>query len=206
MTPLETFFEIGVPGIMLLILISFLFKDWPGWRWLEHMIIGCAAGVLVTTNYTSIRTMAIVPAMGGNYLNLIPIILGLLLYARFIPAYRWVARYGFLWIVAGGCGLIIGGTLQGNIIPQMIASGTIVGATAFDTVNNFLVFVVFLTTFSYFIFTKEQKGALGVSARLGRIFMMIGFGLAFSALITTYFAVILERVYWLMTQVFGLAL
>jgi hypothetical protein len=204
MTFLQSFFELGIPAILLLLLLSFLFKDWFGWRWLEHLIMGTAAGVVLTTTYGALNRMAFTPLINGDISMIIPIILGLLLYTRFIPQYRWLARYGFLLAIATGTGVIIGGTFQGQILPQVIDSAKIVGDTAMDTLGGILLFVGFVSTLSYFVFTREQTGILGATNRVGRLTMMVGFGLSFAWLIQTYFAVILERIYWIITKVLGL--
>lgn len=37
-----------------------------------------------------------------------------------------------------------------------------------------------LTTLSYFIYTREQKGAMGISGKIGRLFMMSSFGIGWA--------------------------
>jgi hypothetical protein len=193
--------ELYVPMVLILIALTFVFVDWPGWRWLEHFIVGSGAGVGIANNWRAIYRSALRPLMGGQYLIIFPVIFGLLIYLRFVPRYRWVARWGFLWVIAGGCGVTIGSTMQGQIIPQIIASSNILGSTAFDTLMGLIVFLIFVTTITFFIFTREHTGPLAASARIGRLFMMIGFGLGFSTLIQTYFAVLLERIHWILFKV-----
>jgi len=196
--------ESWIPIILMITAISFIFYDWVGWRWLEHWIIGTGAGVIVATNWRALYRTGINPLIGGDMLLILPIIFGICLYFRFIPEYRWVARYGFLWVIAGGAGVTIGGIMQGQILPQIIQSAKIIGPTSWDTFNGLVSAIIFLTTLTYFIFTKPHKGVLGTSARAGRLFMMVGFGLGFSTLIQTYFAVILERVQWMTFKILGI--
>ena len=196
--------EAWAPIILMLIAISFIFYDWAGWRWLEHWIIGTGAGVIVATNWRALYRSGISPLLGGNFIMILPLIFGLCLYFRFVPKYQWLARYGFLWVIAGGSGVTIGGLIQGQILPQVIESAKIIGPTPWDTFNGVVCAVIFFTTLTYFIFTKEHKGVLGTSARIGRTIMMVGFGLGFSTLIQTYFAVILERIQWIVFTILGI--
>jgi lipoprotein signal peptidase len=204
MNIIEMLFELYIPAILIIIALSFVFVDWPGWRWVEHLIVGSGTGVVLATNWTALQRSGISPLMAGEYILIIPIIFGIFLYFRFIPKYRWLQRYGFLWVIAGGMGVIIGGTFQGQILPQVIESIKILAPTPLDTINAIVMLIIFITTLSYFTYTVEHKGPLQVSAKLGRIFMMIGFGLGFSTLIQTYFGVLLERIQWILFKVFGL--
>jgi hypothetical protein len=120
---------------------------------------------------------------------------------RYAPSsIRWLQRYGYAWIVGGGLGAVLATTFQGQILPAIRQTINIPAATPLDTLNNLIGFIIFVTTLSYFIFTKEHKGVLGQSAKLGRYFLLIAFGLGFSTLLMTYFGVLLERVLWIMTQ------
>jgi hypothetical protein len=195
--------EVWIPIVLMIVAISFVFFDWFGWRWLEHWIIGTGAGVLVATNWRALNRSGITPLLAGNIILIIPIIMGLLLYFRFVDKYQWLARYGFLWVIAGGAGVTIGGMVQSQILPQVIESVKIIRPTAFETISAALVFFIFVTSLSYFLFTREHTGILGTSSRLGRLFLMVGFGLGFSTLIQTYFGVILERVQWMLFTILG---
>jgi hypothetical protein len=51
--------------------------------------------------------------------------------------------------------------------------------SAYEIVNALIVIVGVVCTLSYFTFSQEHTGALGVSAKIGRLFMMLGFGAGF---------------------------
>jgi hypothetical protein len=202
MSFLNTLFDVIIPVILIAVALTFVFADWFGWRWLEHLIVGAGTGVLVAINFNRVLGTGR-QALAGNFLLFIPIILGLLLYFRFVPSLKWLERYGFLWIFAGGAGVVIGGVLQGQIMPQVIEAIKIIQPTPFDTFNKIVMLIIFVTTFTYFIQTREHTGILGISARTGRIFLMFGFGLSFATLLQTYYGVLLERVQWLLFSILG---
>jgi len=193
--------SIWVPIILVIIGLSFVFVDWPGWRWVETLIIGGGTGHTVILTIRNIDRTILTPIGKGSYILIPSIIFGLLMYLRFAPSrIRWLQRYGYAWIVGGGLGLVISTMIQGQILPAIQESATIIGSTSMDTLNNVITFIIFVTVLSYFIFTREHEGALGISARAGRIFLMIAFGLGFSSLMMTYFGVLLERILWIMTN------
>jgi len=193
--------SIWIPIITVIIGLSFVFADWPGWRLVETLIIGGGTGHTVVMTVRTLNRSLITPISKGQYILIPTIIFGALMYLRFAPArIRWLQRYGYAWIVGGGLGVVIATMLQGQILPAIKQSISIPAATSMDTLNNLIGFIIFVTTLSYFIFTKEHKGALGASAKLGRYFLLIAFGLGFSTLLMTYFGVLLERILWILTN------
>jgi len=202
MTPIDMI-TAYVPVLLLLILLSFMFVDWPGWRWLETLLVGGGIGNLVVQNYFGIIRTGITPMMSGSIQVVPGIIFGALLYFRFYRKYAWVARYGFLWIMGVGAGVLLNSVFQGNVFVMITRAVTIMGSTLFETVNNVLAFIIFITILTYFIFTKEHKGPLGISTKLGRYFLMITFGVSYAVLISMFYYVTIERVWWIL-QTLGL--
>lgn len=194
--------SIWIPVILVVIGLSFVFVDWPGWRFCETIIIGGGTGHTVIMCIRNINRTIITPIGKGSYILIPSIFFGALMYLRFAPKnIRWLQRYGYAWIVGGGLGIVISTMLQGQILPAIAETTKIIGNTPMNTLNNIIGFIIFVSVLSYFIFTKEHTGILGVSANLGRKFLMIAFGLGFSALIMTYFGVLLERVIWVLTAI-----
>lgn len=189
---------IWVPIILILISLSFAFGDWPGWRWVETLLVGGGMGQTFVLTWEQIVSSGIQPIQSGNYIIIPSFVFGLLLYMRLFPKYAWVARYGFLWIVSVGAGLALSSLWQGNIFVMVSRSISITGPTNYDTANNVLMFIIFITVLSYFIFTREQKGVFGTIAKTGRYFLMIALGVGFAVLISMYYNVALERVWWIL--------
>lgn len=193
--------SIWIPIITVIIGLSFVFVDWPGWRLIETLIIGGGTGHTVVMTVRTLNRSLITPIGKGSYILIPAVIFGVLMYLRFAPpSIRWLQRYGYAWVVGGGLGVVIATMIQGQILPSVKQAVSIPGATTTETINNLIGFIIFVTTLSYFIFTREHKGALGASAQLGRYFLMIAFGLGFSTLLMTYFGVLLERILWILTN------
>jgi len=191
-----------VPIILILISLSFMFKDWPGWRFVETLLVGGGMGHSFVMTWGVVMRTGIKPIMQGQVILLPGLIFGLLLYLRLHPDpnIKWISRYGFLWVVAVGAGLSLGSLWQGNILVFLSQAIDVVGTSPLDQFNRILMFIIFITSLSYFIFTKEHKGILGTSAKIGRHFLMIAFGVGFAVLISMYYNVALERIWWILNS------
>ncbi len=69
--------------------------------------------------------------------------------------------------------------ITANFVAQIegTVSLPIVGAaTSLDAFNSILIIVGVITALSFFFFTWEHTGALGISTRIGRYFLMATFG------------------------------
>jgi hypothetical protein len=74
--------------------------------------------------------------------------------------------------------------------------------------NGLIIFVGTVASLTFFIFTREHKGALGASAKLGRIFLMISLGANWAAETVWYLTQMTGRVMflyneWLLKAILG---
>jgi len=159
-------------------------------------------------------------------LLLIPVILGILLFTRFIPKISWISRYSLAFILGANSGIAIPNALQARVISQL--RGTFVqdhGAlvvplfsidswrdffaapgisTFFDAISGPLFIVGTLCTLAYFFFSLEHKGVLGGAARVGIWFLMIGFGASFGYTVMARVSLLIGRVDFLLFDWLGL--
>ena len=74
---------------------SMLYRENWFFRWIEHLTIGLMTGY---TFYTALKLLIdsiFVPLIyEGAWVNIIPIIFGLLLLTRVSSEYRWLSRWG----------------------------------------------------------------------------------------------------------------
>ena len=192
-----------IPIIMIIVIFSFAFGDNPLWQFAETIAIGSGLGNYIVYNWGIVQRTAVQPMLSGEIINIVPIILGLTLYLRFIPKYDWVARYGFVWMVAGTLGVGVGSLFQGTILPNLAETMAIIQPTAGQTMWKIAMFIMFVTTWSYFFFTREQKGILGISGRIGRVFMMASLGVGYACMIEEYSMLVIERL-WFVYETLGI--
>lgn len=186
---------VWIGAFLTLCFFSILHKENPFYRLAEHIYVGLAAGQAIVMGWLNVKNMSVTPLVkDGEFIQLIPLVLGVLLYARFAPAnVRWLSRIPSAFLVGIGTGLAFTRFAQSDLI------GQIKGAFApLNSVNNVLVLVGALGTISYFFFTKEQKGVLKVSSQIGRWTMMIAFGSAFSNTVMGRLSLLIGRLQYLL--------
>ncbi len=165
---------------MLMIYSYPLYKENVAFRWAEHTYIAVMLAISLTVNITNVNRIAIQPMIGGEIHYIIPLILGLAMFALLIAEYRWVSRYPIAILVGAGFGLGMRGVLLPNLLGQVISTITSpAGGTAMDWFNFVYIAIGTISSISYFLLTYEHKGVLQHPTRIGRMFFMIGLGAYF---------------------------
>ena len=183
-----------VGAFFVISVMTMLWKDNPYFRFGQQAIIGGTIAHYVLFNMKNALNMALIPISKGDLLLIVPFILGLLMYTRLSRDYAWISKYPTSVLVGVGIGVMIAGTLRGQIIDQVKATvvDIFTAASAFDALNGVIIAVGTVTAMTFWIFTKEHTGALGASAKIGRIFLMISLGANWAG----------EEV-WYLTQMIG---
>lgn len=193
----ELVMQIGtlIAAFLTLCIFSFLYKDNPFYKFAEHLLVGISVGyILVIALNTTVTPKLINPIFKeGEIVYIIPGILGLFMFARFLPKYVWLSRISIALIIGAGAGVAIPATIQAKILAQMQAS-----MTDFVTVDGIIIFVAVGTTLAYFFFSKEHKGWFGATARVGTWFLMIFFGATFGYTIMSRISLLIGRMQFLL--------
>jgi len=156
----------------------------------------------------------------------IPVILGLLLLMRLSPKGGWLSRWPLAFIVGTTAGLNFVRYLRSDFIVQV--SSTFVpllgnelhpwlGFGAFFSslslsasghlmamLANWVIFVGVFCGLTYFFFSKEHKGAFGVSSRIGIWILMITFGASFGYTVMGRISLLVGRLTFLFDNWLGL--
>ncbi len=206
--------DIGVwiGAFLTLGIFSFLYKDNPVYKFCEHLFVGVSAGYyVVLTMISSVYPNMIQPLFTNfthdrNFLLVIPLLLGIMLFSRFFPRGDWLSRWPIAFILGVYPALRITGFAQGDLVEQV--HGTILplwvpGDTG-TTINNWLLVGGLITTLIFFFFSKEHKGALGGSARVGIYFLMISFGASYGYTVMARVSLLIGRVMFLLDDWLGL--
>lgn len=170
-----------VGWLFMLVIYSYpLYKENPVFRFGEHTYIAIYLAVSLMVNFKNVIRICITPLMGGDILMIVPLVLGLMIFAMLIPEYRWLSRYPVALLVGAGFGLGIRGTIGPNIIDATINTITApVGGGLMDWVNFIYIAVGMISAGLYFLLTYEHTGALKMPTRIGRLFIMVGLGAYF---------------------------
>lgn len=197
----------GLVGTFFIIsVLSMLWKDNPIFRIGQQAIIGATMAHYILLNFKSALNNAVLPMLGGNLLLFVPLFLGVLMYTRLKNEIAWVARYPTGVLVGVGTGVMIAGTLRGQIIDQikntvLDLTNSAVSGNMTGIINTLLIAIGVVTSISFFTFTREHKGVLGISAKIGRIFLMISLGANWSGELVWYLTQLIGRLSWIINTV-----
>jgi hypothetical protein len=190
-----------IAAILTLFIFSFLYKDNPFYKFAEYLLVGISVGYFIVISIkTTVVPKLIFPIFReGDLLYLVPGILGFFMFLRFFPKLAWLSRISMALIIGAGAGVYIPAIMQAQIFAQMKAS-----MGSYASINNIIVALAVITTLSYFFFSREHKGALGTSAKIGVFFMMLFFGATFGYTVMSRVTLLIGRAQFLLGDLLGI--
>jgi hypothetical protein len=223
MTPhLSTDIGVWVAAALTLCVFSFLYRDNPFYRFAEHLFVGVSAGYYLVLNFWSVIVANLWdplsaafdgqhgPAFAarlGDYRGflLVPALLGLLLFSRFVPRVGWLARWSLALIIGVYAGLKTTGFAQSDFVAQVHGSIQPLWTGHWGTSLSAIVFTVGLVcTLLFFYFSREQKGVLGGASRLGVFFLMVSFGAGYGYTVMSRISLLIGRFQFMLFDWLGL--
>ncbi len=196
---------VWIASILSLAILSFLYKENPFFRAAEHIFLGVANGYLVTFYWHRILMPILFRPLfqQRELLLIIPFTIGMLYLTRFIPRISWLVRIPIAIYMGYWTGVLIPATIQAQIIKQI--QGTVLTSANFQSWNagtwgivwSIIVFIGVICTISYFYFSREHKGVIGVTSRIGIVFVMIGFGAAFGYTVMARISLLVGKLQYL---------
>ena len=197
-----------VAALLTLAIFSFLYKDNPFYKFAEHLFVGTSAGYYLALYYhNNVYPNLLEPVFRyHHYLTIVPLLLGLLFFTRFLPRVPYLMRWPMAFLLGVGSGVAVPATFQARIIKQI--QGTILTPDSASTpatfVNALIVLLGVLFVLTYFFFSREQKGFLKVTSRIGIIFLMIGFGASFGYTVMARVSLLIGRIHFLLSEWLGI--
>ncbi len=189
---------------MVVWIYSFAYRDNALYKLAEHMFVGTAAGYSIALALDSLNRVVVSPAVRSpgtfwttSWHYLVPVALGILLFAKYSRKYYWLARYAVAVNIAVGSGLALRTVPIANIVRQITA--TILplwGSDPVKVLNNWILVLITLGGLTYFLFTIFPRVAEGARPSptyrvyrslyyIGIYGMMVGFGALFANTIMT---------------------
>lgn len=172
-----------VQFVMVLATWSYLFKDNVFSRMSSQIVIAVSTVHFFLVKMTQLLNLGVMPIfVEGRILNIVPIILGLLLYSRLTKTYAWLSSYTYAVSLGLGTGTTLSTLVAGSVVGLIISTikAPFEGTTLFEVASGWM--LVFGTVFAltYWIFTKEFKGPMAIVLRIGRLILMISIGLLYA--------------------------
>ncbi|MBE0433809.1 hypothetical protein IBX73_10155 [candidate division WOR-3 bacterium] len=198
---------IWIGAVLTLMIFSFLYKDNPFYKFGEHLFVGVANGYYIVYYWhNALKPNLFEPLSAGQFLYVVPLLLGLLYFTRFIPRISWLVRIPIGFTIGWGAGLSIPAYFQADVLRQL--EGTVVTPATFSNTLHGIYAVIILIgvacTLIYFYFSREHKGVLGSASKLGIMFIMIGFGASFGYTVMARVSLLIGRIQFLLGPWLGL--
>ena len=118
-----------IAAILTIGIFSFLWKDNPFYKFCEHLFVGVSVGYTIAlTWYNSVYPDLFNPlfmaplsrvSLGNKLLLIVPLVLGLCYFCRFIPKVSWLIRFPMAFVLGWGMGAAIPAMFQTYILKQM---------------------------------------------------------------------------------------
>lgn len=178
--------------------LSFLYKDNPFFRFAESLFAGVSLGyyVGITLDQTLVPNLMepLVQDFGKHWDLLVPGLLGMMLYMRYIPRIAWFSRYALAIYVTYYIGLDFTRRVGGEAMPQI---ARLIVPLPGPNPLAFIFVVGVLSVLVYFFFSREQGPVTRRISRLGIWFLMISFGAAFGFTVMGRVALLIGRLNFL---------
>ncbi|UCD17518.1 MAG: hypothetical protein JSV44_01015 [Candidatus Zixiibacteriota bacterium] len=197
-------------------IISFLYKDNPWYKLSEAIFVGVSAGYwFITLFWDSIYSKFYIGITDkGDYYLIVGAILGFLMLLRLVPKIGWISRWPLSFIVGAISGFYLINYFSSNVMRQVANTvmplfSTEYGQSLFTApigtiVANIIVAGGTFTGLVYFFFSKEHKGAFGVTARIGIWVIMITFGATFGYTVMSRMSLLIGRMDFIFGDWLGL--
>ncbi len=186
--------------LMLAIYSYPLFKENPIYRFAEHTFTASAMAIGIIVTLTALQGTAWIPLVNGNYMIIIGIILGLVMYTLLIPSKRYLSRYPIAILVGSTIGLSLASGIQPNILNQMISTIAVPASNSqmIDWFSFIWIAVGTICATTYFLLTYEHSGVIKPVTVIGRYFIMIGLGAYFGNTVLFRFSMLATRAQFLL--------
>jgi len=202
-------FVLWLEAFITLAIFSFLYKDNSVYHLVESVFAGLSAGYYVGLYWKSIILQQLWEPMtradNPKWWLFIPGIFGLMMFTRLWPKYSWISRIALAFVMGSTAGIFLITQLHGLVLPQM--QKTMLSLINSDGLEaSFLAVIVVIgviSTLIYFYFSKEHKGFVGVTAKLGIWFIMISFGAHFGYTVMGRVSLLIGRVQFLIEDWIG---
>lgn len=183
-----------ISSALVLMIFSFLYKHSRWFSLASSIYIGGATGQATAISIRQIYYQGMVPVTKGMYWYILALVLGALLFMRFVSRYSWWVRIPTAILLGTGIGLNMSTGIQAQIIAQISDTmRSIVTPSLITNINNLIIMVGVCCVTMFFFFSREAKGVMLPINKLGRYFLMVALGCSFAYALLGRTSLLIER-------------
>lgn len=210
MSGLELFW-VWVAAALTLSVYSFLYRDNLFYKVAEHLVVGVSVGYFVIINWFEYLVPNLVQPLAKsgeeplNLLRLIPAAMGVLMWLRISKRYSWLSRVTIAFVMGISSGVAIPLTIEARVIRQVEASmlDFVRMPSVSEVICSGIILLGTVATLLFFFFSKEHTGLLGATAKVGVVFLMVGFGASFGYTVMARVSLLIGRLNFLIHDWMG---
>ena len=200
-------------AVLTLLIFSYLLGDNPLYRLALHLFIGALVGYSFGIVLREVLIKIVLGQLLDNPILLVPLVMGLwLFFFKSIPRLAYVGNFSIAYLVGVGTAVALSGALLGTLVPQIRATGRALSAASLASsraglLDGLLIVVgtvCALMTFNFTFTTQRRWGLARTLAQivraiawLGRLFLILAFGIAFAGALTASLSIFIGRVQYL---------
>jgi hypothetical protein len=204
-------FGVWVAAALTLFIFSFLYKDNPLYKFAEHLFVGVSAGYIVVQQFWQVLWPNLLqpmtaPDTTSRWKYYVGALLCLLLFTRLFSGISWLSRFTIAALIGTFAGLKVTGFAQAEVIEQVRATMVPLWnpADPMSSFNHIVLVVGVITTLVFFFFSKEHKGVIGGTAKVGIWYLMISFGAAYGFTVMSRISLLIGRFQFLLDDWLGI--
>lgn len=200
-----------VGAVLTLLIFSYLLGDNPLYRLALHLFIGALVGYSLGIVLRDVLLGTVLAQLLTNPLAVMfPLVLGILLLFKGFPRQAYVGNFSVAYLVGVGTAVALSGALVGTLVPQIGATGRALSPASLQSsrtglLDGLLIIVGTTCTLLGFAFTAQRERGVGgvwarvtkLAARVGRVFTIFAFGVAFAGALTASLSIFIGRIQYL---------
>ena len=198
----------ALSAVLTLMIFSYLLGDNPLYRLALHIFVGVSVAYLFVLALQAV----IIPALSMpdtsessllSVISLIGVLFGVMLLMRRVRGLAWMSGIPTAILLGVGVGVALGGAILGTLVPQVDAAPNPVVPDDLNSLGKIVAIIGTVTGLLAFSFSGRRphrrlvNRLLNGGARVGRWFVLIGFGAVYGGVLVASLAFFADRVQYL---------
>ena len=191
-------------------MFSFLYKDNPFFCFIEHLLVGLTTGYLICVYWFNVFVPELIVPLVQHGTDReahlwVVVVLCFFWACKFVDRAKDLYRLALAFWLAVDLGLTIPMFMEAKVLAQIAGTVTLsLSGGVEEIVGHSVLIVGTVAALTYFFFSKEHRGMVGVTAKVGIGVLMVGFGATFSYAILSRIYLLIGRFVFLMRDWLGI--